>query len=156
MTNPTKKAKRASTIKPELVSHVTTFTLLYTHNHPVNSFHALTSRPINSETEHAYFELFSNGHSAASAWHAYETKLMIDGDDIVHQLVDHAINPSPQDVSRLYDKWREVHLGPENGEDMFKALNEFVADYNIKHEDEGGHILVQPYCAATDEDRGNR
>jgi len=30
MTNPTKKAKRASTIKPELVSHITTFTLLYT------------------------------------------------------------------------------------------------------------------------------
>ena len=153
VTNPTKKAMRIATIKPELVSHATTFTLLYNHNHPVNSSHALTFRPINSETEEVYFQLFSNGHSAASAWHAYETKLMIEGDDIVHQLADRAINPSPQDVSRLYDKWREMHLGPENGEDMFKALNEFVADYNIRHKEDGGHILVQPYCAKTGDDQ---
>ena len=62
----------------------------------------------------------------------------------MHQLADRATNPSPQDVLQLYNKWREQHLGPENGEEMFKALDEFVAEYNIRHKDDGGHIFVQP------------
>ena len=151
VTIPTNKARRTAAIKPELVARATTLTLLYNHNHPVNSGHALTFCPISSEAKDAYYELFSNGHSAASARHAYETKVMIEGDDITHQLADRSTNPSPQDVSRLYNKWREQHLGPENGEDMFKALNEFVKEYNARHEDDGGHILVQPYCAAKDD-----
>ena len=67
----------------------------------------------------------------------------------MHQLPDRATNPSPQDVSQLHNKWREQHLGPENGEEMFKAL-EFIAEYNIWHKDDGDHIFVQPYCATND------
>ena len=149
---PTKKAKRNTTIKPELVSHPTTLTLLYNHNHPVISAHALTFCPISSETKEVYYVLFSNGHSAASARHAYETKLMIEGDDVMHQLADRATNPNPQDVSRLYNKWRKERLGPENGEEMFKAVDEFVAEYNIRHKDDRGHIFVQPCCAINNDD----
>ena len=152
VTTPTRKAKRIAISKPELVSHATTLTLLYNHNHPVISAHALTFRPISLETKEAYYVLFSNGHSAASARHAHETKLLIEDDDVMHQLADRATNPSPQDVSLLYSKWRELHLGSENGEEMFKALDEFVAEYNIRHKDDGGHIFVQPYCAANDND----
>ena len=60
---------------------------------------ALTFHPISLETKEAYYVLFSNGYSAASARHAYETKLLIEGDDVMHQLADRATNPSPQDVS---------------------------------------------------------
>ena len=135
-----------------MVSHATTLTLLYNYNHPVISAHALTFCPISLETKEAYYVLFSNGHSAASAQHAYETKLLTEGDDVMHQLADRATNPSPQDVSQLYNKCREQNLGPENGEEMFKALDEFVAEYNIWHKDDRGHIFVQPYCAANDND----
>ena len=64
----------------------------------------------------SYYQLFSTGHSASSAHYAYETKLVLESDkNIRTSLADQAINPNAQDVSRLYIKWKEEHLGPENG-----------------------------------------
>ena len=115
VTIPTKKAM-FSMLKPLLVSHPTVITLLHSHNHPIKSAHALSFRPVSKDTIDAYYQLFANGYSAASACHAYEAKLMIEHDgNIMEEFADRAVNPSTQDVSRLYNKWREQHLGPENG-----------------------------------------
>ena len=44
----------------------------------------------------------------------------------MEMLADHYINPNPQDVSRLFDKWREENLGSENGPKMFDMLDGYV------------------------------
>ena len=101
VTIPTKKDKRRAILKPELISHATTLTLLHSHNHPINSVHALTFRLIGSDAIEVYYQLFSSGHSASSTRHTYETRLMIEeeNDDVMQQLADCVINPNPQDVS---------------------------------------------------------
>ena len=48
-------------------------------------------------------------------------------ENIMTSLADWAINPNAQDISRLYIKWREEHLGPENGIDMFDMLEKNCA-----------------------------
>ena len=60
----------------------------------------------------------------------------------MEELADLAINPSTQDVSRLYNKWREQHLGPENAKEMFE---EYIKEYNLRHKDEGGCIMLKRY-----------
>ena len=147
VTIPTKKAM-CSRLKPLLVSHPTVITLQHSHNHPIKSAHALSFRPVSKDTIDAYYQLFANGYSAASARHAYEAKLMIEHDgNIMEELADRAINPSTQDISRLYNKWREQHLGPENGKEMFEKLEEYIKEYNLRHKDEGGCIMLKRYSA---------
>ena len=150
VTIPTKKAM-CSRLKPLLVSHPTVITLLHSHNHhnhPIKSAHALSFRPVSKDTIDAYYQLFANGYSAASARHVYEAKLMIEHDgNIMEELADRAINPSTQDISRLYNKWREQHLGPENGKEMFEKLEEYIKEYNLRHKDEGGCIMLKRYSA---------
>lgn len=89
---PTKKDKRAAKLRPYLLSHTTVVNILHNHNHPIDSGHALTFQPISADTKDAYYHLFSCGHSAASAWHAYETKLMIENEEnMMEMLADHSI-----------------------------------------------------------------
>ena len=145
VTIPTKKAM-CSRLKPLLVSHPTVITLLHSHNYPIKSAHALSFRPVSKDTIDAYYQLFANGYSAASARHAYEAKLMIEHDgNIMEELADRAIDPSTQDILHLYNKWREQHLGPENGKEMFEKLEEYIKEYNLRHKDEGGCIMLKRY-----------
>jgi len=149
---PTKKDKRNSKVRPHLLSHTTVVDILHNHNHPIDCLHALTFRTMSEETKEAYYQLFSCGHSAASAWHSYETKLMIENEENkMEVLADRNINPSQQDVSRLFDKWREDNLGPENGPKMFDMLDDYVKRYNLHNNESGGCILVKRYCAMNDE-----
>ena len=55
------------------------FRVTFNHNHPLNSAHALSFRPISQETKELFIELFRKGHTAASAHHWHETKLYLDG-----------------------------------------------------------------------------
>ncbi len=143
VTVPGKKALNKAHLNSAQISHPTIVSLIFNHNHPVVSAHAFSFRPIASETKEEYYHLFANGHSAASARHAYETRAMLEADDdIMQQLADRAMNPNPQDVSRLYNKWREENLGPENGKEMFDRLDKLVEEYNLKHHDDGGKITV--------------
>ena len=145
---PTKKDKKAAKFRPYLLSHTTVVSILHNHNHPIDSLHALTFHTISEDAKDAYYQLFSCGHSAASAWHSYETKLMIENEENkMEMLADRSINPSPQDVSRLFDKWREEQLGPENGPKMFDMLDDYVKNYNLHNRENGGCILVSRYDA---------
>ena len=153
MNIPTKKDKRNAKVRPHLLSHTTVVDILHNHNHPIDCLHALTFRTMSEETKEAYYQLFSCGHSAASAWHSYETKLMIENEENkMEVLADRNINPNQQDVSRLFDKWREENLGPENGPKMFDMLDDYVKRYNLLNNQSGGCILVKRYCATVNDE----
>ena len=73
---------------PNLVSHPTTVTIIF--NHLVFDQLPLTQNK-------SYYQLFSTGHSASSAHHAYETKLVLESDEnIMTSLADRVINPNAQ------------------------------------------------------------
>ena len=50
--------------------------LSFHHNHPIESAHVLGYRPVAESTKDTYTELFSCGHSASSAHHQYEEKVL--------------------------------------------------------------------------------
>ena len=65
---------------------------------------------ISIETKEKIFKLFHDGHSASSARHFHEQHLLMDAatDQLKQQsLADRAINPSVQDVCRLFQQWRK-------------------------------------------------
>ena len=61
------------------------------------------------------------GHSAASARYYYETLLLEnESDEVQQRLADRAVNPTSQDVSRLYNLWRQTQMGNDNGKGLFE------------------------------------
>ena len=74
--NPVRKPIRQCH-KQSTVLHPTVVKLLFDHNHPIHSAHCLSFRPIAQHTKDIFFELFCSGHSAATAWHTYESKLLL-------------------------------------------------------------------------------
>ena len=77
----------------------------FIHNHPIVCAHSLSFRSISEKTKEAFFKLFDEGHSAASARHMHEQCLLIDAateESKQFFLADRAINPSVQDICRLF------------------------------------------------------
>ena len=57
----------------------------------------------------------------------------MDSDELQTMLADRAVNPTMQDVNRLYQKWRSEAYGPmDNGPDLFTTLQAEVDEYNEK------------------------
>ena len=149
VTIPSSRAKamlHSGTLK---ISHPTIIQIFFNHNHPIDSAHALSFRPVSLQVKEAYNKLFKTGHSAATARHTYETRIMLENDDdeIMRIFSDRAVNPNPQDVSRLFAEWRSHNLGPENGNEMFEKLDVLIQDYNSMHLEDGGKISFQKYSA---------
>ena len=99
---PTKKELYKTTgLTPNVLkSHLT---LHFNHNHPLQSAHVLSFRPVSEETKEKYYKLFQAGHSAASARHYYETTLMdeCEESELQSKFANRSVNPTVQDVSRL-------------------------------------------------------
>ena len=55
--------------------------MCFNHDHPVDSAHALSVRPIALQTKEVYFQLFRCGNSAATAQHTHETRMMLEADE---------------------------------------------------------------------------
>ena len=127
---PTKRDHVAASKKPYLVSHPTVLQLTFCHNHPLNSAHVLSFRPISNEVKENFVELFRKGHTAASADHWHETKLYLDGGEDHTLLADRASNPTKSDISRLYSEWQKKELGDDNGKGMFDQLQAEISAYN--------------------------
>ena len=142
---PTKKDQHASLDHPYLVSHPSILQITFTHNHPIESAHSLSFRPIDLETKESFFKLFCMGHCASSAYHWNETKLFLDGGDDQLLLADRATNPTKSDVSRLYDEWRKKELGPDNGKKLFNKLEMEIQSYNEANLENGGQAKLQVY-----------
>lgn len=107
---PTKKDKMRSGNKPFLLTHPTVVQITFNHNHPIDSAHVLSFRPIAPETKEIFSELFRKGHTASSAYHWHETKLYLDGGEDQILLADRAFNPTKADLSRLYSEWQKKEL----------------------------------------------
>ncbi|CAG8625715.1 3334_t:CDS:1, partial [Scutellospora calospora] len=60
-------------------------------------------------------------------------------------LADRAIIPHRNDVYYLYQKYRELHVGDQNGEGMFNRLEKEVAEFNNNKK---GIAWMQPYVAS--------
>ena len=79
----------------------------------------------------------------ASARYYYETLLLENGpDDAQQRLADRAVNPNPQDVSHLYNAWRETQMGNDSGEGLFQQLEHEIQMYNER--EYGGKATI--YC----------
>ncbi len=91
VTVPTKKDQRKFS---HIVSHPTVLKIVFNHNHPIESAHSLSFRPIADITKEAFFELFRKGHTASSAHHWHETKLFLDSCEDQLLIADRATNPT--------------------------------------------------------------
>lgn len=105
--------------------------MTFNHNHPIKAAHTLSFRDVSAETKKEMKELFEMGHNASSARHAHEQRLLYEAEEQDMQVVlaDRAKNPNPQDVRRLYDKWRLGNYGEYNGKGLFEKLQEAVDSY---------------------------
>ena len=149
--------------KDILTSHKAKLQLKFNHNHPINSAHVLSFRPVNEKTKEKYYKLFQSGHSAASARHYYENTLMdtCDEEELQGTMCDCSINPILQDVSRLYSQWRLSEYGSDrNGKVVAESLIEEISLYNITNAASGRKACVQVYDTGntdeTDSDTDNQ
>ena len=135
-------------------THPCEVNLYWDHNHSIHSAHALSFKPISDETRDKFYSYFKQGHSPSSAKHLHELNLAIEyenqGTELEKVRADRSTNPSAQDVYYLYRKWNEEHHGKDNGEDMFKKLEDVIARYNEEHAAEGGRAFMQRYTYQPD------
>ena len=145
----TKMDKMRSKNKPFLLTHPTVVQITFNHNHPIDSAHVLSFRPVAPETKEIFYELFRKGHTASS-FHWHETKLYLDGGEDQILLADRAFNPTKPDISRLYGEWQKKELGHDNGKLMFDKLQTEIAAYNDACGELGGKAEFQCFEAAVE------
>ena len=127
--------------------------LTFDHNHSTESAQALGFRPVLDKTKEKYISLFKMGHSASSARFYYETLLLTNqSGDTQRKIADRALNPTKQDVYRLFNTWRQNELGDDNGESLFKQLEHEIQLYNEKWKDHGGCAKLQPFKSSSLDD----
>ncbi len=116
---PTQLQKRKARLHPYLLTHCGVFKICFTHNHLISAAHTLSFRDVSDETKKEFTALFEMGHSASSARYAHEQKLLCEAElDNQVALADRSVNPNPQDICRLYDKWRFSSYGEDNGKGL--------------------------------------
>ena len=147
---PTKCDKRAAKRLPFLITHPTVLRISFIHNHPLESAHVLSFRPISLETKEMIFDYFRKGHSASSAHHWHETKLFLDSGDGQLCLADRNINPTKSDFSQLFDEWRKQDMGSDNGKAMFDQLEAEISAYNVANSSTGGRAIMQVFKGTSD------
>lgn len=129
-------------------THPCEVALTWDHNHSITSAHAISFRPISTETREQFYTYFEQGHSPSSAIHHHSLNLAIKYECTEQQyqtaLADHSINPLPKDIY-LYKKWRSEKHGKENGETTFKQLGEIIEEYNKENARIGGRAFLQQY-----------
>ena len=93
------------------------------HNHIINSAESLSFRRVDNKVRKEFLNLFKDGHSPSLALHIYEDNLHLNATDeqeILETLADQAKNPDYNYIAKLFQKYREVVLGGDNGRLMFK------------------------------------
>ena len=72
-----------------------------------------------------------------------------------YTLADRALNPSAQDVCRLFQQWPEKYYGKDDGKPLFEQLQAEVNKFNIKYREQNGKALLQWYESKTDNPSDN-
>ena len=91
----------------------------------------------------SYYQLFSTGHSASSAYRAYETKLVLESDEnIMTSLADERLIP-------MFKTYLDYTLNGEKNTLVLRMemLEKIVQQYNSQHKDDGGQIVINRYCS---------
>ena len=112
------------------------------------SGHSLSFRPVSPETKQTFFKLFNNGRSASLARHINEQHLLMNAatDELKQYLLaDRALNPSVQDICRLFQKWREDNYSKDDGKPLFERLQMEVDKYNVQYQAQNGKAILQLY-----------
>ena len=117
--------------------------LKHNHNHLVHVADALRFRRMSVDTKEKYYDLFSQGHSPATAHLEYETSLMYC--DEPQLIADRNVNPKKSDVYNLFNKWRKCNIGVRTGKKLFTALEKRIYAYSDANSESGGKAVVQRY-----------
>ena len=85
------------------ITHPCEVTIIWDHNHSTQSAHALSFRPISTDTKQKFYSYFDLGHSPSFAIHHRSLNLAIEHDSREKQFeishADRSINPLPNDIS---------------------------------------------------------
>lgn len=113
---------------------------------PFTSAHAISFRPIATETREQFYTHFEQGQSPSSSVHHHSLNLAIkyEGRELQYQtaIANRSINPLPKDIYYLYHKWRSEKHGKENGETMFNQLMKIMEEYNKENAEIGGRAFL--------------
>lgn len=126
-------------------THPLEINIKFIHNHVIHSAKSLSFRRVKKEVNDKYLELFASGHSPATALHSYEDTLYLrasSDQELMQLLADRAQNPDYGYVLNLFQKYRDDHLGGQNGLSMFQRLKEEVNNYNSTGK---GRAVLQEY-----------
>ncbi|CAG8854818.1 34074_t:CDS:1, partial [Gigaspora margarita] len=97
------------------------------------------------EVRNKYIELFTDGHSLATALYAYEDNLYLCANhdqELMQLLADCAQNPDYGYVLNLFKQYHNEYLGGTNGKSMFQRLTHEVNTYNNSGK---GYAVFQEY-----------
>ncbi len=101
------------------MTHPTVVQIIFNHNHPIDSAHVLSFRPIAPETNMSFF---AKGTQLLLLIIGTKLNFYLDGGEDQILLADKAFNPTKPDISRLYGEWQKKELGSDNGKLMFDKL----------------------------------
>eukprot|EP00057_Strongylocentrotus_purpuratus_P017237 XP_011671711.1 PREDICTED: uncharacterized protein LOC105441859 [Strongylocentrotus purpuratus] len=125
------KLSRAKSKDLHLPAYQTVVKISHTHNHMNDSADTLKHRDVSKETIEKFKDLFSKGHSPASALNTHKLDLQLQYDqDYVYEAADRANCPDTQFCHRLYRKIFDKAYGAASGEKMLSDLEAAIAGYN--------------------------
>ncbi|XP_064628863.1 uncharacterized protein LOC135488258 [Lineus longissimus] len=115
--------------------------LSHRHNHVIDSADSLKHRDVSEETVAKFKDLFSKGHSPASALNTHKLDLQLHYDqDYVYEAADRANCPDIQFCHRLYRKIFNKAYGAASGEKMLHDLEAAIESYNSEKGEVCGRI----------------
>ncbi|CAG8842499.1 44512_t:CDS:2, partial [Gigaspora margarita] len=104
--------------------HLLEINIKFIHNHVIHSAKSLSFRHVKEEVRNKYIELFTDGHSLATALYTYEDNLYLRANhdqELIQLLANHAQNPDYGYVLNLFKQYRNECLGGKNGKSIFNG-----------------------------------
>ena len=86
-------------------------TILWTHNHGVETAAALSYRPSDMAMKQQFLQYFDDGLSPAGAMQYHRQSLEMSADFQEQNAADGSLNPSARSVYYWHHNWRQTNLG---------------------------------------------
>ncbi|KAK7088885.1 hypothetical protein V1264_024257 [Littorina saxatilis] len=127
------KLSRSKNKDPLLADFPTLVQLEHTHNHSLDSADFFRHLDVSDATVDKFKDLFSRGHSPASALELHKLDLQLEhGADYLFQAADRSQCPDIFFCHRLYKQVFEKHYGASSGEKMFTDVEAACKVYNTQ------------------------